>query len=357
MNIKNAKSKCEPEPMMDSPLSNRTNPVLVEITRGGQVESRHRGAVVVMDSNGRLVGEWGDGGMTVFPRSAIKPLQALPFLETGAAAYFSAAMSEVALACASHNGEPIHTEGVKNLLRRAGLAEDDLECGPHQPMGVVAAKRLIREDIAPGRRHNNCSGKHAAMLATAQYLGEPPQGYSHPNHPVQGRVQKVMTEMCGLDFSRCHFGIDGCGLPNPMVPLWSIAEGMAHLAKPDNLTTDRQNAAKRIVASMMAEPYMVAGHDRFDTVAMEAGVGKFVVKTGAEGVYSAIIPSLGYGVAIKIEDGAKRASEAVMAAMLAHLGLLDEKAKKVLEPYMSGDILNAEGKPVGAIRLVQGAFH
>lgn len=356
MNIVKHKHNHKPDTVGNEALSHRTNPVLVEVTRGGRVESRHRGAVVVMDSSGKLISEWGDGGMNVYPRSAIKPLQALPFLETGAAAYYSAGMCEIALACASHNGEPVHVEGVKYLLNRIGLAEDDLECGAHAPMGDIANYRLIREGIEPGKRHNNCSGKHAAMLATAQFLGEPPQGYSHPNHPVQERIRKTLTELCGMDYDTCHYGTDGCGLPIPLVPLWSIAEGMAHLSNPDKLPADRAMAAKKIVSAMTTEPYMVAGHDRFDTLAMEAGLGKFVIKTGAEGVYSAIIPSLGYGVAIKIEDGAKRAAEVVMAGLLDHFKLIDKKFIKAIDPWRKGQILNAEGKEVGGVQLVQSIF-
>ncbi len=326
------------------------SPVLVEVTRGAAVESRHRGIVAVADAAGAIVAAWGDAGRAVFPRSAVKPLQALPLIETGAAGGFALGDAEIALACASHNGEPEHVAGIGAWLERVGLAAGDLECGPQAPMDREAALARARAGDAPLALTNTCSGKHAGFLTTARHLGEETAGYIKTGHAVQRRVAETLAEVAGCDLAAAPVGTDGCGIPTIAMPLAAVARAMARLAAPDNLAPTRAAAARRIVAAMTAHPGLVAGRGRYDTVAMEAGRGAFAVKTGAEGVHAAILPRQGLGCALKIEDGAARAAEVAMTALLRHLGAIDDHAEAELADYLERPLINWAGKRVGVIR-------
>lgn len=328
----------------------RANPVLVEVTRGGAVESSHRGAAVVVDPAGGVVAAWGDVARPVYPRSAVKPLQALPLIETGAAERFSVGDEDIALAAASHSGEPGHVVLVTAWLERMGLGAGDLECGPHAPMDEAAAADLGRAGREPSALHNNCSGKHAGFLATALHLGEETRGYVKPGHPVQRRLAEVLSDMGGVDLEDATVGTDGCGIPVIAMPLSAMALGMARLANPDGLAPGRAAACRRVYGAMAAHGRLVAGRGRFDTRAIEAGSGAFVVKAGAEGVYVAAME--GFGVALKIDDGAKRASETAMAAILQFLGVLD--GIQAMDPYLDGTVLSRPGDRVGAIRPAPG---
>ena len=330
------------------------NPLTVEVTRGDMVESRHLGAAVVMDRQGKVVHAWGDPDRVVYPRSAIKPVQALALIETGAADAFHVTDAELALATASHAGTPEHVSAVSNWLQRIGLGPDDLECGGHEPLDPDAAKGLVRTGEDFGPVHNNCSGKHAGFLTTAKHLAEPTAGYSKPGHPVQERLKTLLAEMGGADLTRAPEGTDGCGIPVFGMPLAAVALALARMAGPETLDDRRAAAAKRIIAAMMAHPFLAAGPDRFDTIAMQAAPGRFAVKTGAEGMYGAILPGPGLGVALKIDDGAKRASQVAMAAILEFLGVLDEKAAGALEPFLETPVTNAREEPVGQIRMAKG---
>ncbi|HEX9702876.1 MAG TPA: asparaginase [Rhodospirillales bacterium] len=325
-------------------------PLTVEVSRGDMVESRHLGAALVVDGRGRTVRAWGDTGRLIYPRSSIKPLQALALIETGAADGFAVSETELALASASHGGTPEHTGPVLAWLERLGLGEADLECGGHPPMDEKAAKALVRAGKAAGPVCNNCSGKHAGFLTTAKHLKEPTQGYSKIGHPVQARLRRILAELGDADPAKAPTGIDGCGIPVYGMPLSGLARALARMAAGDGLDADRRRAARRIVAAMTAHPRLVAGPDRFDTLAMQAAGGAFVVKGGAEGVHAAIIPKLGFGVALKIDDGAKRAAEVAMAAILAHLGVLPEAAAGL----SAAPVFNAAGARVGVVRMEEG---
>jgi len=331
------------------------NPVLVEVTRDKTVESSHRGMIAVADGGGAIVAAWGDAERAVFPRSAVKPLQALPLIETGAAEGFALSEVEIALACASHNGAQEHVAGVGAWLERIGLGVGDLECGAHAPMGQEEALARERARDAPSALTNNCSGKHAGFLTTARHLGEATGGYIKPDHAVQRRVTEALGDMAGCNLTTSPAGTDGCGIPAIALPLTAVARAMARLATPDSLTPERAAAARRIFAAMTAHPGLVAGRGRYDTVAMEAGQGTFVVKTGAEGVHVAIVPRLGLGCALKIEDGATRAAEVAMTALLRHLGVLDNHAEAELAYYFERPLVNWVGKLVGVIRAVFGS--
>ena len=334
--------------------SESTDPVLVEVTRGEVVENRHRGAAAVFDAAGRRVAGWGDIERAVYPRSAIKPLQALPLVETGAADRFGLGEAEIALASASHGGEPEHLEALSAWLARLGLEADELACGRRPPLNREAAEALVRAGERPGPLHNNCSGKHLGMLTTARHLGAPTAGYHRPDHPVQRRVLRVLEEMSGLDLSRAPIGLDGCNIPTIAMPLSGLARAMARLAAPAALDPERAAACRRIAAAVAAEPFMVAGRGRFCTIVMAAAGPEVLVKTGAGGMFTAALPKLGYGVALKIEDGAGRASETAMAALLSHLGGGDERLSAVLARYLEVPLHNAAGVRIGAIRPAPG---
>lgn len=320
-------------------------PVLAEVTRGPLVESRHRGSAVVVDREGRVVAAWGEADKPVYPRSAVKPFQALPLVESGAADRFGLSQREIALACSSHSGEPVHTEAVAAWLARMGLSVADLECGAHAPMDGEAAWALAKSGGAPSSLHNNCSGKHTGMLATALHLGEPTRGYLSPEHPVQQGVRRAIGALADIDAEVAPCGVDGCGIPTLALPLVNLALAFARLAAPD-----APPPLARIAAAMMAEPYMVGGKDRFDTLTMGAAPGLLVTKGGAEGVWAAGLVRHGLGIAVKIEDGARRGAEAAMAGLLARYA--PEVAPAVLDRFAAAPVLNVAGRPVGVLRSV-----
>lgn len=324
------------------------NPVLVEVLRGNTVESRHRGAIAVSDAAGKLVLAAGDVERPSFARSAVKPIQALPLLATGAADRFRLGPKEIALACASHHGEKAHTEVVGAWLARIGLSDRDLECGAHLPYDTPTAHALLRAGKAPCPLHSNCSGKHSGFLTTAAHMGEQTRGYIGYEHSVQRRVTNALSEMCLVDARSAPWGTDGCGIPTIALPLAAIARGMARMADTSALPPERAEAARRIGEAMATEPLMVDGTGGFATEVMKA-IGREVrVKPGAEGFFCAMLPRLGLGVALKIDDGAGRASEVAMAAVLERLGI----NMSGLERYARPVLKNVAGREVGMIRPV-----
>ncbi len=327
------------------------NPVLVEVTRGGRVESRHRGAVAVAGPAGRLVAAWGDVAAPVFPRSALKPVQALPLAASGALAASGLGDAELALATASHTGRPEHTERVAAWLARLGLSPADLECGAHPPTDPDAARALAAAGDAASPLHNNCSGKHAGFLTLARALGCPTAGYIRPDHPVQVRVSAAIAALAGCDLASAPCGIDGCGIPVFGLPLAGLATAMARLAAPAGLPEAWRGAAERVVAAMQAHPDLVAGPGRMATEVMRR-VPDLVLKGGAEGVFTAILPGSGLGVAVKIDDGAGRAAEVAVLAVLLRLGRLPPAGQPELAAYTRPPVLNAAGRPAGEIRAV-----
>ncbi|MBI2236236.1 MAG: asparaginase [Magnetospirillum sp.] len=329
--------------------TNSPNPVLVEVVRGQHVESRHRGAAVVADAAGRVVAAWGDGERPVYPRSAVKPLQTLPLLESGAAAAFGLGAEQIALAAASHGGDPRHVAGVAAWLERLGLGPDALECGAHPPSDPAAALALVRAGEAPSPLHNNCSGKHTGFLTLACHLGVDRRGYIGRDHPVQQRVARTLFEMTGEETA--PWATDGCGIPTFALPLHALAMAMARLADPAGLAPARRQAAGAIVAAMIAHPILVAGSGRLCTEVMQAAP-RIAVKAGAEGVFAAILPELGWGVALKIDDGAARAAEVAVLALLDRLGALGGVALQRLAGRMRPPVVNVAGKVVGELRAV-----
>jgi L-asparaginase II len=329
------------------------NPVLVEVTRGERVESRHRGAVAVVDAAGQPLLTLGDVAFPVYPRSAIKALQALPLVEGGAADAFGFGNRELALAQASHSGEPAHVAGVTGMLAAIGLDETALECGSHMPTHSASAAELIRAGQRPNQLHNNCSGKHANFLAVARHLGVDHRGYVGAHHPVQGLIRAALEDLTGAAHEAEECGTDGCSIPTYAVPLSALARGFARFASGAGLPAGRAAAARRIFETAVREPYYVAGTGRFDTDVMTILKGAALVKGGAEGVHCAAIPGRGLGIALKCDDGAPRASDAIMAAVLARLFPERDEA---LARWTRAPVLTRRGVQAGEARAVAEAF-
>jgi L-asparaginase II len=320
------------------------NPVLIELTRGAHVESMHAGCLAVARADGGLLAALGDVAAPVFPRSAIKPLQAVPFAASGALERFQYGVAETAIACGSHAGTPRHVAVVAAMLARAGLAPSALLCGVHEPMDAEAARALIRSGEQSTPLHHNCSGKHAAMLATAVQCGEPVAEYWQRTHPVQARIHRTLEELTRLRLGEDAYGIDGCSVPNWAMPLSALAAAYARFATGHGLPGAERAACQRLMQACWAAPLLVAGPGRLDTRVMLALPGEVVMKSGAEGVYCGALPQHGVGFAVKIDDGAKRAAEAVSVALIARL----VPAAAALGPNPS--LRNWRGLEVGRMR-------
>ncbi|MER8827655.1 asparaginase [Mesorhizobium sp. M0938] len=327
-----------------------TNPVLVEVLRGAVVESAHRGAIAVFDADGKPVWEIGDTARPVFPRSAVKAIQALPLVESGAADAYGFGDRELALACASHSGEPAHVELARAMLAKAGLDGTALECGAHWPSSHDATVALASAGTLPNALHNNCSGKHAGFLCTCVHAGIPHRGYVKSGHASQEMVRDAMQSVTGAAHDVDHCGTDGCSIPTYAVPLRSLALGFARMATGVGFEPVRAKAAKRLLSACMAEPFLVAGTGRADVALMKAAPGRTFVKGGAEGVYCAGLPELGLGVAMKCDDGAGRAAEVMVAAVLAKLQRADSVLAAKLIEQAHPPIESRAGAKVGAVR-------
>lgn len=334
----------------------RPNPTLIEAVRGNSVESTHRGAFAVVDAHGRVIISEGDTSAAIFPRSGIKPLQALALIETGAAKAFGLGHANIALACSSHNGEVTHTEIISNWLERIGCTPDDLVCGPSSPWADEAKEILIRSKQEASRLHDNCSGKHTGFLTIAKHLGYSTLGYNRGDHPVQQRVIGIIEQMAGMNLFDAEKGMDGCGIPTIAVPLGNLALAMARLGDPHDQPEERQRACERIRNAMEMEPYLVAGKNRFCTRVIDALGQAALVKTGAEGVYCATLTNLGLGIAIKIDDGARRAAEAVMMRLLIKLDVVTENAMGKLLNLLEPTIFARTGDVVGVLRCANAAL-
>jgi L-asparaginase II len=317
------------------------NPVIVEVTRGGTVESRHTGAFAVVDASARLVASGGDIAVPIFPRSAVKAFQCVPLIDSGAADAFGFSPEEIALACASHNGEPTHVRVARAMLAKSGTPESCYECGVHWPMREATAHDMARAGHAPDQVHNNCSGKHAGMLALARQLDASPADYVKIEHPVQQAVATALAAYCDVNPAELAWGVDGCSVPTWAFPLRNMALGFARLTGTPT--------GQRIIAAVRAHPFMVAGTGRFDTRLMQA-VPRVFAKVGAEGVYCGAIAHAGLGIALKCDDGSIRAAEAAFADVLLGLDVWTPDERAALAGFAAVPVMNWRQIHVGDVR-------
>ncbi len=319
------------------------NPIIAEVTRGPIVESRHRGAYVVCDAKGKIVISAGDVNTPIYPRSAIKAFQCLPMIESGAADAFGLTDEEIALCCSSHSGEPEHVRVAKSILAKCQVDEVCYECGAHYPSSKEATYDLVRHGEKPRQIHNNCSGKHAGMLALAKQLGVNNKNYVKLDHPVQRAIAKTIEKLCEVDLSNAPVGVDGCSVPTWAMPLHNMALGFAKLCDENYMPY------QRIISSARNHPFMIAGTGRFDTRVMEA-VPRLFMKFGAEGVFSGCIPHAGLGFAVKCDDGAARAVEVAMISVGLKLDVWTSQEREKLSSFHHETMKNWRKIEVGQLR-------
>jgi L-asparaginase II len=329
------------------------NPVLVRIRRGEAIESQHRGAWVLADSTGRVLDGQGEFTRPVFVRSAVKCLQALPLLETGAAERFGFSDVEIALALASHNAEIGQTEAIAGLLARLGLAESDLKCGAEPPRDPRARELLRSSGGKPTAIHNNCSGKHAGFLALALHLRAPKDRYLDPASPGQIRVREAVLAMSGVRESELTTAVDGCSAPTFRMPLVGLATAFARVASPRELERPRREACERMVASVAAHPGMIAGeHKRICTDIARATRGRVFPKIGGDAVYGIGIQGADRGLAIKIDDGSTRGLHPLVVALLSRFGFLSGSEAEALADWRQETIHNWAGLAIGRTEVL-----
>jgi L-asparaginase II len=338
------------------------NPVLVNALRGGIVESLHRGAIAIVDADGSLHTATGDIERPVFPRSAVKVLQALPLVQSGATERFGLVDEELALACASHGGEPRHAETAAGMLTKAGVDAEALECGTHWPYHDGSIKALAAAGASPSALHNNCSGKHAGFVCVGCLMAADRgadvrgflRGYVQPDHPVMREVTASLESTTGYRLADAARGVDGCSIPTYAVPLRHLAHAFAKVATGVGLSAGQAVAARRLRRAVAAAPFMVAGSGRFDTRVMQALGERVFCKVGAEGVHCAALPELGLGVAIKMDDGNNaRAVEVVMAAVIRRLLPLEGEAAALLQSLADVPLRNWNGIEVGRLQAAE----
>lgn len=319
---------------------------MAELWRNGILESVHTGHLAIVDRAGQVVASFGDPDAVIFPRSACKMIQALPLIETGAAAAAGLSDRQLALSCASHQGDAIHVNGVRDWLGGLGASQDDLRCGSHLPYGVASRDLLIKTDTSPCPMHNNCSGKHAGFVTTNRHIGGDGE-YNDVSHPLQVMIKGAFEEV--TDLTSPGYGVDGCSAPNFATTVTGLARAMAGFASAGGKSGARAAAQVALTNAMMAHPDMVAGEGRACTELMRAMKGRAAIKTGAEAVFTAILPEAGLGVALKVADGATRGSECAIATVLVGLGVLDA-SDPVAQKYLNSVQRNCNGFDVAAIR-------
>lgn len=348
-----------PPPAIGAKMNQISTPApLVEVTRGTIVESRHRGHVAAVDGQSRVAAYLGDPDTVTYLRSSAKPFQAIPLVASGAADRFGLSEKEIAIACASHSGEPIHTEAVLSILNKIGLKPDALRCGAHEPFSAGETQSLRARGEEPNVLHNNCSGKHAGMLALALHVGAPIESYDQIDNPIQILIREVIASFSGVAVDDLAIGIDGCGVPVFGMSVSAMARMYARLvAPPGTLEAATRAACKRIVAAMITYPELIGGtSERLDTEMMRAAGGRLISKVGAEGVYTVgVLPCAewpsGLGLALKIEDGENfRARPTVVIEALRQLGILRDESLAAVSPYARFSVRNRRGDEVGEVR-------
>ncbi len=337
------------------------NPILVHVTRGNAIESVHCGALAIVDADGAVIAQLGDIDRPIFPRSAVKALQALPLVASGAADRLGLTAEELALACASHNGEERHAQTAAQMLAKTGLSVDALECGTHWPYLDTATRALAAQGREPTALNNNCSGKHAGFLCLAcalhggANLREYVRGYVQADHPVMREVTSALQAATSYDLADTPRGTDGCSIPTYAIPLRHLAHAFARFGTGVGLSTEHAGAAAQLRKAVAKAPFMVAGTGRFDTRVMERLGERVFCKVGAEGVFCAALPGAGLGVAIKIDDGNNaRAAEVAMAAVIESFVALDDDEAQLLRSLSDASIKNWNAIEIGRLVAAPG---
>jgi L-asparaginase II len=326
-------------------MTENNHPVLVEVTRGSEVESRHRGEIAVVDKAGNRRAAVGDPKTLVCLRSLAKPFQALPLITTGAAQAFGFGSEELALMSGSLSGQDFQVALVEKILARLELSPSVLQCGSHPPLHRPTAKALAQSGEKPTPLHHACAGKHACMLALCVYHFWPIEDYLNPAHPVQQLILKTVSDMVDLEPADIPLAIDGCGAPVFYAPLHNIARGFARLA-----AAPADSPEGTIMAACLKHPRQIAGDGRLETTIMLDLPGRVFAKTGAEGGFALALAQEGLGVALKIEDGASRALGPAIIEVLHQLGLLPPEARETLGPLWRPVIYNHRRQEVGCLR-------
>ncbi|HEX7674341.1 MAG TPA: asparaginase [Bdellovibrio sp.] len=327
-------------------------PLVIEVLRGMAVESVHQVMAVVVNETGHPLHTWGNANYLTFPRSAIKMLQALPLVESGAAEKYSLEDKHLALACSSHRGEKAHLEALAQWVEKVKIPESCFVCGPHLPYNEASAHDFIRRGQKPTVLCNNCAGKHAGIITTCLHLGEDPRGYDQLEHPAQKRLRKVLTETMKFDHSKATHGVDGCGIPTYAVPLQAIATGMSTFINPKE-TAVRKAAIDKLVRAVSQNPFYISGSDEFATSVIEKTQGRAIIKGGAEGVMAGFIPDKKIAFALKCADGAGRATQLATAQILLHFGGLSKEEFKDLSKFTMPQVKNWKGDVVGQLRIAK----
>lgn len=331
-----------------------SSPILVEVSRGGIVESFHRGIITVVDCRGTVEFSLGDLHLKAYLRSSSKPMQVLPLITSGAVDDFGFTLREIALMCGSHSGERVHIETVSEILRKIGLGEEDLKCGVHPPLDRQTRREMRSRGEPFTQLHNNCSAKHAGMLAGCVHRGYSIDDYLEANHPWQVEIIRAIAELAEMQAEEIILGVDGCGAPVHAMPMYNAALAGARLVKPEGISDELAQACETATIAMVENPYLVGGRERICTDLIRTGRGKIIAKAGAEGFYLTAFRDgdKGVGIAVKIDDGAERGRDPVVLETMKQLGVLSEVQIEQLDKYYHRDIMNLAGLKVGDVRTV-----
>lgn len=327
------------------------DPLIVKVLRGDVVESRHRIHAVIANADGEIQNSWGEADLTVIPRSGVKPIQALPLLETGAASHYGLGSEEIALACGSHGATPVQVRIVQDWLERLGLDEDALSCGPQRPMDEKSGDAILRDGGTFRPVHNNSSGQHAGFLTVARFLDLPIAGYAEVDHPVQDLVFRAIKDFTEVEVRPDNTVKDGCGMPTIAMPLRSLAMAAARLVDPQRFSGKRIAAIGEMQKSLAAAPEMVASPGRFDTAVMTTVGHTGLAKSGAEGVFMMGFTDSGLGMSLKAEDGAKRAADVAAAYLFKHVRQTCKEGCGPIDHFAPMPLVNTQGVIIGKVEM------
>src|SRR5690625_3694885 len=322
---------------------------MVCVEREHKIESRHRGLIAVVNQAGDVLAHAGDQHSYIYARSTIKPIIALPLLVDEIAMHYQLTKEELSVACSSHSGQPEHVAAVRSILRKVDRDENELQCGIHDPWHKRSRSQLREHGKRSTEVHNNCSGKHASMLAWCSHMGVDSAGYLDAAHPVQKRVKEAVALLSGLNESDIPTGVDGCGVPVYYMPLEKLASTMARFGQPTGLPTEWQQACHQMTTAIQQYPFYLGGESRFETELMQVTQSRLIGKSGAEGVFVVSCPSEGWGLALKMEDGSDRGLFPAVMEALIQLDQFTKKELDLLSAFHQYELRNWAGQKVGQV--------